>query len=393
MAFLTCGDLHMEVTGAGAPAPAPAPAPDLPLHLHVNITKISVKPVITEVNETVRCPIPVSPVSPVSPLSSVSSSAPSSPKMETPRMKGISPPRSSKSPDSPIQSPPRAASRTSSTAHSLHHSRSASRSTARSQPPSRRSSFHSSRKAAAIPSIVPVPPARTTPQERRESLLNLHRESCRLFQDPELSTAGAFDDVQSAPSLTRVVSSAYKSRSKDRGFTETKILTPPSPIASSSSSRCFGSEHRRSVSSVARTSSLRRRERSNTLPVGTSPNHVPSPSASSIHVPSTVMEWTSASTRRQEYEKIDRASRGVRGFWRRVAPRWCQARDSRLLFFEEGKPGCDGSVRRFRMDLPDEEEESAMRDKPHIRFLDTLHQSSDNNPRRLWLGRRSRTCP
>lgn len=70
------------------------------------------------------------------------------------------------------------------------------------------------------------------------------------------------------------------------------------------------------------------------------------------------MEWTSPSTRRAEYEKIDRASRGVRGLWRRVAPRWCQSRDSRAPFFEEGNPKTDreGSVRRFRMDLPDEEE-------------------------------------
>lgn len=74
------------------------------------------------------------------------------------------------------------------------------------------------------------------------------------------------------------------------------------------------------------------------------------------------MEWTSPSTRRAEYEKIDRASRGVRGLWRRVAPRWCQSRDSRTPFFEEGKTSREGSVRRFRMDLPDEEESD--RSKP-----------------------------
>ncbi|KAL5335963.1 hypothetical protein BJX70DRAFT_305728 [Aspergillus crustosus] len=71
----------------------------------------------------------------------------------------------------------------------------------------------------------------------------------------------------------------------------------------------------------------------------------------------TIIEWTSPSTRRREYEAIDRASSGVRGFWRRVAPRWCQFGDTRVPFFEEGKDGkanYEGSVRRFRMDLPDE---------------------------------------
>ncbi|THC91854.1 hypothetical protein EYZ11_008676 [Aspergillus tanneri] len=76
-----------------------------------------------------------------------------------------------------------------------------------------------------------------------------------------------------------------------------------------------------------------------------------------IQSSATVIDWTSPSTRRREYEKIDRASSGMRGFWRRVAPRWCQSRDNRTPFFEEGKDGkgnYEGSVRRFRMDLPDE---------------------------------------
>jgi hypothetical protein len=117
---------------------------------------------------------------------------------------------------------------------------------------------------------------------------------------------------------------------------------------------------------------LQNRDRSNTMPTNHSqPHHQGhnySPSASSIHVPATVMEWTSPSTRRAEYEKIDRASRGVRGLWRRVAPRWCQSRDSRTPFFEEGKNAREGSVRRFRMDLPDEEE-SDRRSKP-LEFWD-----------------------
>lgn len=105
------------------------------------------------------------------------------------------------------------------------------------------------------------------------------------------------------------------------------------------------------------------------------------------------MEWTSDSTRRAEYEQIDRASRGVRGFWRRVAPRWCQTRDSRTPFFEEGKTSREGSVRRFRMDLADEETDTNIRDKPQVQILDFLNKnpSRDGNTRRLWTGRRSKT--
>ncbi|KAM5474429.1 hypothetical protein MauCBS54593_002004 [Microsporum audouinii] len=77
-------------------------------------------------------------------------------------------------------------------------------------------------------------------------------------------------------------------------------------------------------------------------------------------LPKTVIDWTSPSTRRREYEKIDRASRGIRGAWRKLAPQWCQSKDARAPFFEECKAGHakdDGSVRRFRMDIPEEEEE------------------------------------
>jgi hypothetical protein len=90
----------------------------------------------------------------------------------------------------------------------------------------------------------------------------------------------------------------------------------------------------------------------------------------------TVIDWTSPSTRRREYEKIDRASTGVRGFWRRVAPRWCQFGDNRMPFFEEGKKGkgnYEGSVRRFRMDLPDEPaDETGSRSRKGLKFKKKL---------------------
>lgn len=370
MASVTCrGDLH-TITSAD-PLTITRPC------LDIIATKLQPEPAITEITE--KCL-----------LESSLPCEPSSPDTDTPRMKGIDPPNP-ETPDSPTHAgQPRTVSRPTSTATSTHHSRSASRSTARSRPPSRHGSFHSTRRAVPNASIVPVPPARTS-QERRESLLLFHRESCRLFQDPDPST----DDTRPVSSLQRAPSTTYRSRREARTSSETGGSAPPSPMASSYSSRRPDYEHRRSLSSAAASPPFRPRDRSNTLPNNaSSANHVRSSSISSIHIPATVMEWTSASTRRREYEKIDRASRGVRGLWRRVAPRWCQARDSRTPFFEEGKTSGEGSVRRFRMDLPDEEAtvEPDAREKTPVPFLDSRGKgSSEKNPRRRWTYHRSKT--
>ncbi|KAI5290601.1 hypothetical protein KEM54_001044 [Ascosphaera aggregata] len=75
----------------------------------------------------------------------------------------------------------------------------------------------------------------------------------------------------------------------------------------------------------------------------------------------TVMEWTSPNTRRREYAKIDKSTRGIRGFWRRFAPACCQASSAPVPFYDghevkkkKGK-GYEGSVRRFRMDVEEED--------------------------------------
>ncbi len=72
------------------------------------------------------------------------------------------------------------------------------------------------------------------------------------------------------------------------------------------------------------------------------------------HVPATIIDWTLPSTRRLEYREIDKSCQGVRGLWRRLAPRWCR-RNSRLRFFD-GDDSDAGSVRRYRLDLPVEDE-------------------------------------
>ena len=73
--------------------------------------------------------------------------------------------------------------------------------------------------------------------------------------------------------------------------------------------------------------------------------------------PCTVIDWTAPATRRREYEKIDRSSRGVRGLWYKVLPRWCRS-SGRTRFYEGDKDDAM-SVRRYRMDIFDEDEDDA----------------------------------
>ena len=73
----------------------------------------------------------------------------------------------------------------------------------------------------------------------------------------------------------------------------------------------------------------------------------------SNHVPAANIDWTSASTRRREYEKIDQARSGLRGFIRRVTPRILRRKNGRVGFHDDGKGSDAGTVRRFRMDVAD----------------------------------------
>ncbi|KAL9115035.1 MAG: hypothetical protein Q9187_007378 [Circinaria calcarea] len=69
-----------------------------------------------------------------------------------------------------------------------------------------------------------------------------------------------------------------------------------------------------------------------------------------IYTPATIIDWTSPSTRRREYDEIDRSCQGIRGLWRRLAPRWCR-RNSRLSFYNSDNDSDAGSVRRYRVDI------------------------------------------
>ena len=77
----------------------------------------------------------------------------------------------------------------------------------------------------------------------------------------------------------------------------------------------------------------------------------------SNHVPATIIDWTLPSTRRLEYRKIESCCRGLPGLWRRFAPAFLQ-RNRRLTFYGEEKDNDDtSSIRRYRLDLPEDEDE------------------------------------
>ncbi|KAL4987002.1 hypothetical protein BDW68DRAFT_162109 [Aspergillus falconensis] len=205
---------------------------------------------------------------------------------------------------------------------------------------SRQSSLHSHRRTNTTTSLTPSRPGSPV---RRENLIALHRESCRLFQDTTLASTTAIVTRQSSFSS----SPPYTPR---QARTYSNVSSPPvTPILE----RHPSSTLRPSYSSNSYVNH-------ETVPVSRVEVNL------SSETKPTIIEWTSPSTRRREYKEIDRASSGVRGLWRRVAPRWCQFGDKRVPFFEEGKNGkanYEGSIRRFRMDLPDELESGEYRNQ------------------------------
>lgn len=116
------------------------------------------------------------------------------------------------------------------------------------------------------------------------------------------------------------------------------------------------SPHSPSTSASQTTAS--RPSRSTPTPASTSTS--PTENPTSTYLPATTIDWTHPSTRQSEYEKIDRSCRGLRGVWRKIAPRWCRG-SSHLGFSQVGggeEGGSDaGSVRRYRVEVAGEKGE------------------------------------
>jgi hypothetical protein len=161
--------------------------------------------------------------------------------------------------------------------------------------------------------------------EEALALHQLHQRSCQIFGAPTRPTTshGALTALPDRPKiLDRRATAVDAPMRRD-------LIVPAGPIRSRS-----GSD---GVSSHDFTSDEPRYEN---------------------YVPATIIDWTSTETRRQEYYKIDRSNKGVRGLLKKLFPKLA-TRSSESRFYDEKEGSTSGSVRRFRMDLPDEEDEGS----------------------------------
>ena len=171
-------------------------------------------------------------------------------------------------------------------------------------------------------------------QRKRQDLISFHQDSCRLFQSLEGTLSANCQG-------TRPIFTRHYSMPSSRSTSFDEPADPPVIQRPAESLQDHFEDPVRANGG------------------GEIPEHVPSTVSLPVSVEieesappvgptaATVMSWTTAETRKQEYEKIDQAHRGVRGLWKKFTPKWCHSRNSRRKFFE-GK--CDGdSVRRYRM--------------------------------------------
>ena len=69
----------------------------------------------------------------------------------------------------------------------------------------------------------------------------------------------------------------------------------------------------------------------------------------SNHVPATPIDWTLPSTRRKQYNEIDKSCRGFPGLLRRCIPRLFRSREKRVGFYDAERSSDAGTVRRYRV--------------------------------------------
>jgi hypothetical protein len=160
-----------------------------------------------------------------------------------------------------------------------------------------------------------------------EEALALHQRSCQIFGAPTRPTTshGAPTVMPDRPQMPNRRATAADAPLKRN------LMAPAGPVRSRSGTE-GGSNH----------------------------DFMPEEPRYENYVPATIIHWTSTETRRQEYDRIDRSNKGVRGLLKKLFPKLA-TRSSASRFYDEKEGSTSGSVRRFRMDLPDEEHEEDRR--------------------------------
>ena len=179
-------------------------------------------------------------------------------------------------------------------------------------------------------------------QRKGQDLISFHRDSCRLFQSLEGTLRSNREEPR--PDFSRHHSMpGSRSTSFDEPLDRPTVQKPTRNLEDHVEDQAGSTGGEETPDHVASIIPLR---------MSVDIEDTPTPMGPTA---ATVMSWTTAETRKREYEKIDQAHSGVRGFWKKLTPKWCHGRKSRRKFFE-GK--CDGdSVRRYRMEVCDQNQQ------------------------------------
>lgn len=202
-----------------------------------------------------------------------------------------------------------------------------------------------------------------------------------ILPTPHITKSSRKDSIPEVPSLVNSVSSSRRtstststsrrtspSKSKRRtyqGTTNTYITRPVTKRATRSSPQTLSSfqchrPHLNARHTIPYLPSTPPQTANQFFHFPSLPTPDASPNSKDIpqpQPPATMQYWTSDNTRRLEYAAIDAASRGLRGFLNRLIPECMLPKDMRRTRFCEGDEDSDaGSVRRYRLDLPGEEE-------------------------------------
>ncbi|KAF7504020.1 hypothetical protein GJ744_002899 [Endocarpon pusillum] len=221
---------------------------------------------------------------------------------------------------------------------------------------------------------APIPRRRSSVPVRRNGrdLISFHRHSCQLFQSLEgaLALTHEWNVIdQPCPRYSFTPDTRHTSPciiKTENGFAYLASTTSTPRFGSARSNRRNSPAivtplpslyHPSGPNAITTTSSS-----SSTL-AGTSSSTLEEKLIASLESlpprphPVSIISWTSTESRRREYEEIYRSYSGVRGLWKKITPRWCRGKCERTGFFHEKKDGEADSVRRYKMNLDDEEDD------------------------------------